>query len=418
VTSLRAQRLPRPAAARVLACGAFLKNSACLIDGDVAWWSPLHGDLSDPAACAALEASLHALLDRASGPLVAVAHDLHPDFHSTRVAQALAQRLGVPAVAVQHHHAHVAVVQAEHGLRDEGLLGLALDGVGLGDDGLAWGGEVLHVAGAHCQRLQHLPLLALPGGDVAAREPWRLAAAVLHRLGRGDQIVPRLAPQVGEPLARGVAQMLARDLNCPRSSSAGRWFDAAAGVLGLSLRQTHEAQAAQALERAATGWLAQHSVDSLPQSMLPEAAAAPSLDLAPLLGELFDEAEHGRGAARFHLALAGGLVQAVTAQARALALQMPPTKPEGTRVALTGGCFYNRLLDRWVADGLNAEGLRVLRPQQAGCGDAGLALGQAWAAALRCTTRAPNFTSTSTPPSTPTSTNGEPAPRRPAELEN
>jgi hydrogenase maturation protein HypF len=401
VTSLRAQRLPRPAAARVLACGAFLKNTACLIDGDVAWWSPLHGDLSDPAACAALEVSLHALLDRATGPLAAVAHDLHPDFHSTHLAHTLAQRQGVPAVAVQHHHAHVAVVQAEHGLFDEPLLGLALDGVGLGDDGLAWGGEVLHVAGAHCQRLQHLPLLALPGGDVAAREPWRLAAAVLHSLGRGDQIVPRLAPHVGEPLARGVAQMLARNLNCPRSSSAGRWFDAAAGVLGLSLRQTHEAQAAQALERAATEWLAQHAAETVPRSILPAPGAAPSLDLARLLGELFDEPDHGRGAARFHLALARGLVQAVVEQACALAAQPAAMEVANTRVALTGGCFYNRLLDRWVTDGLNTAGLNVLRPQQAGCGDAGLALGQAWVAALRCTTP----------------TRGDPAARLTAELE-
>ncbi|MEY4752576.1 MAG: hypothetical protein RJA44_251, partial [Pseudomonadota bacterium] len=107
--------LPRPAPARVLACGAYLKNRACLLDGTRLWWSPLHGDLASPEACIALEASVEALLAQLppGTPLQAVAHDLHPDFHSSRVAQALAARLGVPAIAVQHHHAHLGVVQAE-----------------------------------------------------------------------------------------------------------------------------------------------------------------------------------------------------------------------------------------------------------------------------------------------------------------
>ena len=133
------QVLPRSAGARVLACGAWLKNTACLLDGDRVQWSAQHGDLRDPAACAALEASIEQLVAQAHGPIDAVAHDLHPDFHSTRVALGWAQRLGVPAVAVQHHHAHLAAVQAEHGVV-EPVVGLALDGVGLGTDGTAWGG--------------------------------------------------------------------------------------------------------------------------------------------------------------------------------------------------------------------------------------------------------------------------------------
>ncbi len=366
MTLLHAQELPVRAPARVLACGAFLKNRACLIDGRQVWWSPLHDDLSTPAACSALAASLQALVARASGPIAAVAHDLHPDFHSTLLAVQWAERLQVPALAVQHHHAHMGTVQAEAGLvDDQPLIGLALDGVGLGLDGLAWGGEVLRLQGRRCDRLAHLPLLALPGGDVAAREPWRLAAAVLHELGRGDEIVPRLAPRVGHALARGVQQMLQRDLNCPRSSSAGRWFDAAAGLLGLSTRQAHEAEAAIALEQAATAWLEQG---------LPLAPRDPSLDLLPLFDALCSETDSGRAAAAFQRALAQGLVQAAGECARAAG---------ATQVALGGGCFFNRLLDREVGTGLQAAGLVVLRPQQAGCGDAGLALGQAWVAALQ-----------------------------------
>ncbi len=361
--------LPAPAPARVLACGAFLKNTACLVDDRQVRWSPPHGDLSTPQACGALQASIEALVAGAGGPIAAVAHDLHPDFHSTRLALDWAQRLGVPALAVQHHHAHIGVLQAEQGLAgDHPLIGLALDGVGLGSDGLAWGGEVLCVRGPRCERVAHLPLLPLPGGDVAAREPWRLAAAVLHLLGRADDIGPRLAPQVGDALARGVQQMLARHLNCPRSSSAGRWFDAAAGLLGLSVRQSQEAEAAVALEQAASAWLSSAAGQVLTLD-LDEA----TLDLLPLFERLCDETDPGRGAARFHLTLARGLVQAaVQAAAQAGA----------TQVALGGGCFFNRVLRHELSRGLRAAGLSVLQPGPAGFGDAGLALGQAWVAGL------------------------------------
>ena len=365
MTVLQPQALPQAAPARVLACGAFLKNRALLLDGRTAWWSPLHGDLASPDACMALEASLATLVDRADGPIAAVAHDLHPDFASTRAALGWAQRLGVPALAVQHHHAHLGVVQAEGGLGDDPLIGLALDGFGLGADGQAWGGEVLHVAGARCNRMAHLPRLAQPGGDAAAREPWRGAAAVLHAAGRADDIGPRFAPQVGEPLVRGLRQLLDRDLHAPRSSSAGRWFDAAAALLGLSLRQSHEAEAAMALEAAASRWLASGRRPDLPP---------PSLDLLPLVAALADEPDPGRGAARFHLALGQGLVHAAVDAAAAVG---------ATQVALGGGCFANRLLAAEVTAGLQAAGLTVHAPRAAGCGDAGLALGQAWVAALQ-----------------------------------
>jgi len=364
------QQLPRGAPARVLACGAFLKNRAVLLDGDQAQWTSLHGDLGDAAACAALAEGIDALLAQAGAPVQAVAHDRHPDFHSTRLALALAQRLGVPAIAVQHHHAHVGVVLAEQGLRRP-VIGLALDGVGLGSDGSAWGGELLWVDGGHPERwrrLDHLAPLALPGGDIAAREPWRLAAAVLFAAGRGDQIETRFAPQVGAGAASLLHQMLQRDLNCPRSSAAGRWFDAAAGALGLSLRQTAEAEAAMALEQAAAGWLSTHPAFEFEW---------PALDLQPLVADLFALRDRGgeavaRGAAMFHL----GLASALTRRTIEAALQTDT----GT-VVLAGGCLANRILRARLRDGLARAGLQVLEAGTAGCGDAGLALGQAWIAA-------------------------------------
>lgn len=363
-------RLPRAAPARVLACGAFLKNRACLIDGDQAHWSALHGDLGEAASRDALAQALDTLRARATGPLHAVAHDLHPDFHSTHLAIALAQRLGVPAIGVQHHHAHIGVLLAEQPV-DGPVIGLALDGMGLGSDGGAWGGEVLWVGGSaqaqQWRRLDHLAPLALPGGDAAAREPWRLAAAVLFALGRGNEIESRFSPHVGTATARLLHVMLQRDLNCPPSSSAGRWFDAAAGALGLSIRQSCEAEAAIALEQLAGDWLAAHPDFEFDWS---------SLDLHPIVAELFDLQTQGnaarrRGAAQFHLALAGGLAQRAIDAAAA----------HGTRqVVLAGGCLVNRVLGQRLRANLKCAGLTVLEPQAAGCGDAGLALGQAWIA--------------------------------------
>jgi hydrogenase maturation protein HypF len=303
---MKIQRLPHAAPARVLAFGAWLKNTACLLDGDTVHWSPLHGDLGTVEACEWLEASARALMKIAGGRIDAVAHDLHPDFESTHLALALAERLGVPAVAVQHHHAHIGLVQAEQGMAaDQRVVGLALDGVGLGSDGTAWGGEMLEVAGAHFRRLGHLTPLALPGGDVAAREPWRMAAAALYALGLDQEIAPRLAGDVGEPLAKGVRDMLRRGLNCPRTTSAGRWFDAVAGLCGLSVRQAVEAEAAIALERAA----AQALADGEGRSLDAENGAR-GLELRPLLTRCLVDADAGRtgrAAARFHLGLAAGL---------------------------------------------------------------------------------------------------------------
>ncbi|PUB37421.1 hydrogenase maturation protein HypF [Pseudomonas sp. GV105] len=353
----------------VLACGAWLKNTACLLQGDQVLWSPLHGDLGDPQSCLDLAASLDVLLACAEVTPQAIAHDLHPDFYSSQLAVTLAEKLNVPAVAVQHHHAHIAALMAEHGL-DGPVLGLALDGVGLGSDGAAWGGELLWVASDAWRRLGYLLPLPLPGGDVAAREPWRLAAAALHLLGRDDEILRRLGPLVGEQSANTVAQMLARNLNCPPSSGAGRWFDAAAGILGISVRQQFEAEAAIALERLAAEYLATHAEPAI--DGLWHLRADGVLDLLPLLTRLFELADSARsaeGAALFHLTLAAALADWVEHQSTTLP------------VLLGGGCFANRLLSARLTQRLSARGLAVFSAQAVSCGDAGLALGQAWVAA-------------------------------------
>jgi hydrogenase maturation protein HypF len=277
----------------------------------------------------------------------------------------------VPSIAVQHHHAHVAAVIAEHGVR-EPVVGLALDGVGLGTDGQAWGGELLWVAPHDWQRLGHLAPLHLPGGDVAAREPWRMAAAALHALGRSADIETTLGPSAGPAAASLVRRMLERGLNSPLTTSTGRWFDAAAAALGLSVRQSHEAEAAIALERLATDWQTAHGAAPVTHGI--DTYALPQLDIRPLLARLLDAPGDQTGAAAlwFHLALADALAEWA---AHAAAQNNVQT------ICLGGGCFFNQLLKSRVVERLQALGLRVLWPQQNSCGDAGLALGQAWVAA-------------------------------------
>ncbi len=345
----------------VLACGAWLKNTVCVTRGNLAHVSQPIGDLDSAEACLELErtvARLCAELDVQPG---IVAHDLHPDFFSSRFAQDYAERHGIPAIPVQHHHAHVAALCAEHRI-DEPMLGLALDGVGLGSDGMPWGGELLRVEGADFRRLGHLASLAMPGGDRAAREPWRMAAAVLSRQGQGEAIALRFPAQ---PAAATVATMLQRGLNCPATSSMGRLFDAAAGLLGVCEVQDFEAQAAIRLQQLAE----EHGqVSPLSQGY---AIDDGELDFAPLLLVLSDCRDADYGAALFHATLAAGLADWVQ---RAAAGQ------DIAQVAFGGGCFHNAVLSQTLSDRLEAEGLKVLAARRMPPNDSAIALGQAWVA--------------------------------------
>jgi hydrogenase maturation protein HypF len=301
------------------------------------------------------------LLDVLDVEPAVVAHDLHPDFYSTRMAVRFAAERGLPAIGVQHHHAHIAAVVAEHRLQSP-VLGIALDGVGLGDDGGVWGGELLRVDGARSQRIGHLRELPLPGGDRAAREPWRLAAGVLHLLGRAEEIVQRF----NEPAAPTVRQMLQQGLNAPPTSSMGRWFDAAAGLLGVRSRQSYEGQAPMLLE----GLASRHgAVEPLADGWTIDAEGR--LDLLPLAAALLEISGPARGAALFHATLVEALADWVLRACREQRL--------GTAV-FGGGCFMNEILSRGLRARLVTAGLTVFEAVQAPANDGGLALGQAWVA--------------------------------------
>ncbi|MDP1636232.1 MAG: carbamoyltransferase HypF [Gallionellaceae bacterium] len=350
----------------VLACGAWLKNTVCVTRGNEAHVSQLIGDLDSAEARQMLDATVARLCNELDVQPEIVAHDLHPDFYSTQFAQTYAAQRDLPVVAVQHHHAHIAAICAEHHI-DDAVLGLALDGVGLGTDNAPWGGELLRVAGAEFERDGCLVPLPMPGGDRAAREPWRMAAALLFRLGRGEEIVQRFQNQPG---AQTVATMLQRNLNCPPTSSMGRLFDAAAGLLGVNEVQAFEAQAAILLQEAAE----RHGqVAPLENGFMINENG--ELDFSPLLAVLADCPKEnngaGHGAALFHATLASGLAEWVERSAH---------RHNIATVALGGGCFYNVILLRDLSARLAAQGLRVLTAQQMQPNDSAISLGQAWVA--------------------------------------
>jgi hydrogenase maturation protein HypF len=353
----------------VLAVGGFLKNTVCLTRDDEAFVSQHIGDLDNAPSCAMLEETVERLMDLLEIEPAIVAHDLHPDFFSTRYAAGFAAARGLPAVAVQHHHAHIAAVAAEHGIEGP-LLGLALDGVGLGEHdgrpGGIWGGELLRVDGTSFDRVGHLREIALPGGDKAAREPWRMAAAALHLLGRDAEIAGRFGQQRANP----IRMMLEVGAHCPPTSSCGRWFDAAAGLLGVRELAAFEGQAAMLLEGLAE---AHGPVAPLPGGCTIDAAGV--LDPSPLLARLADEADAaanaGWGAALFHATLAQALAQWALRASGASGIR---------RVALGGGCFLNRILSAAVRRELESAGIEVLEARQVPPNDGGLSLGQAWIA--------------------------------------
>jgi len=359
----RAIRLPA-AGPSVLAFGAHLKNTVCVTRGGEAFVSQHVGDLDNAATCDMLDETVGRLLRLLDVEPEAVAHDLHPDYRATQAALAFAQERGLPTFAVQHHHAHIAAVAAERG-RDEPLLGLALDGVGFGADGGIWGGELLRVDGMRCERLGHLRELPLPGGDRAAREPWRMAAALLHALGRGDEIERRFPG----PAAGAVREMLARGIQSPPTSSCGRWFDAVAGLLGVKPVAAFEGQAAMLLEG-----LAERAPDAAPDPDGYAIGGDGTLDLLRGIPALLAEPDAAMAAARFHATLAAGLAEWLRRASEATGVRA---------VALGGGCFMNRILSHRLEQALATSGIEVLQAGAVPPNDGGLSLGQAWVACRR-----------------------------------
>ncbi|HVH00124.1 MAG TPA: carbamoyltransferase HypF [Miltoncostaeaceae bacterium] len=351
--------LPVAAERPLLACGAELKSTFCLARGRRAWVSHHIGDLGNWETLLSFrEGVAHFERLFAVEPEVVV-HDLHPDYLSTRYAL---EREGVETVAVPHHHAHLAACLAEHGWR--GLaVGAIYDGAGLGPDGTVWGGEILAGDLAGSRRAAHLRTVRLPGGDAAAREPWRMACAWLQEAAGADPGPPAALAGRVDPATWDAVARLARSERSPVTSSAGRLFDAVAAICGLRAHAGYEGQAAIALEAAC---------DPAERGEYPIEGLDPRAAVLAAAADVAAGRPAGAVAARFHNALATATAEALVAAAGAA----------GAEVAvLSGGVFQNRRLLEGVTARLGRAGLRPLVPALLPPNDGGVAYGQAAAAA-------------------------------------
>ncbi|QOZ83367.1 MULTISPECIES: carbamoyltransferase HypF [Chromobacterium] len=344
----------------VLALGAYMKATATVLRGKDAFVSQYIGALNHPLTCEALQQAADHLLDLTGVAPQAVACDLETGTYSSMLAEHLSKQWEVPLIRVQHHHAHLGAVLAEHGVA-EPALGLALDGYGLGHNNGAWGGEMMLVDGDSCERIGHISPLPLPGVGRSRLPPWKLAVALWQTLELGP-LPPRLAAQPG---AQQLEKQLSIRRDCQDSTSLGRWFGAVAGLTRQCGVETFESEAAQRLEAQAEpaeplagGWRTQANL----------------LDLTPLARHLCQLDDDRAIASLWHATLAAALADWAIKAARTT----------GTRiVALAGGCCGNRQLMAQLLPRLEQAGLRPLTAEQLPPNDGGLSLGQAWVARQR-----------------------------------
>ena len=364
--------LPGGTPVPLLACGAELKNTFCLAKGQRAWVGHHVGDLENYETLRSFVEGIEAFQRLFAVEPRVVAHDLHPEYLSTKFAM---EREGVELVGVQHHHAHLAACLAEHGELGRAV-GAIFDGTGFGTDGTVWGGEFLYGDIADFRRVGMLMPVRLPGGARAIREPWRMAAAWLATaLGGEPEIPPGLRGLVEKSSWRQVQALARAGINSPITTSMGRLFDAVAALCGLRATVNYEGQAAIELEAVCDpAERGRYPID------LERSGEAVVLDPRETVSAVAAEVRAGIPvgviASRFHNTVARGTVQACQLLASAAATEL---------VVLSGGVFQNRRLLQTAAAGLDAAGLRVLTPERLPCNDGGIAYGQAVVAARRMT---------------------------------
>lgn len=360
--------LPLDEAPPLLACGAELKSAFCVAKGGRAWVSHHIGDLKNFETLSSFKEGIEhfqSLFAVEPGLLV---HDMHPSYLSSAYALERAEQEGLETLAVQHHHAHLAAVLAEHG--EEGpAVGVIYDGTGYGTDETIWGGELLSGDARGYERSGHLHPVRMPGGDRAVRQPWRMACAwMLEALGPEPPLPPGIAALGVEPgdWAK-IGELASSGLASPVTSSAGRLFDAVGAICGIRAEVNYEGQAAIELEAAA---------DPAEPGAYPLPFADGVLDARETIRAVLADLGAGAGvptvAARFHNAVAKASAAAAAELAAAAGLDA---------VVLSGGVFQNRLLLERTAAAAAGHGLRVLTPRRLPPNDGGVSYGQAAVAA-------------------------------------
>ena len=342
-----------------LAVGGDLKNTFCLAEGRLAWMSGHIGDMDDLATLTAFGRAVDHLGRLTGVQPLHLAADRHPAYRSRSWAR---EHAGTrPVTEVQHHHAHIASTMADQGVPDgTTVLGVAFDGTGYGDDGAAWGGEILHADYRDFTRLAHLAYVPLPGGDAGVRNPCRMALSHLTSAGLDwDEGLPCVQACSDEEVGL-LRRQLETGLRCVPTSSMGRLFDAVASMAGICHRAGYDAQAAMELEARAR-----------PVGRVDGYRFGPGLDPAPVVAAVADDVLAGSDAALVAARFQASVVDSVVTELLRL------REETGTAtVTLSGGVFLNAFLLEACAADLDEAGFRVLRHRRVPASDAGLALGQ------------------------------------------
>ncbi len=370
--------LPMNAPEPALGCGAELKSTFCVARRDRAWVSHHIGDLKNYETLSAFSEGIEHFQRLFAVEPAVIAHDLHPDYLSTRYAL---QREGPEHVGVQHHHAHLAACLAEHGETGTAV-GAIYDGTGFGPDSTVWGGEILVGGLADFERRGMLAPVRLPGGDAAIREPWRMACAWLAEAWAEERpaIPPPLRGHVGQPEWDAVCGLLASGVNSPLTSSVGRLFDAVAALCGIRAAVNYEGQAAAELE----GISDPAEAGSYPLEVIDSTSGPAILDARETVRAIGSDLDRGAAPSavggRFHRALAEGTAAACEREGQRAGTDL---------VVLSGGVFQNRLLLERTAAILSDRGLHVRVPMRLPPNDGGIAYGQVAVAAARARSQAP-----------------------------
>ncbi|MFO7912598.1 MAG: carbamoyltransferase HypF, partial [Desulfotignum sp.] len=382
----------------VLGCGAGLKNTICLTRGNQAFLSQHIGDMENLKTSEFYARTIDHFAKILDITPLAVAHDLHPGYMSTVFAEQYAAgntleirgktvanrdipAFGVgtgnriPLVGVQHHHAHAVSCMAENHL-DEPVIAITLDGTGYGTDGRIWGGEILAATCETFQRKAHLTYVPMPGGDAAVLEPWRMAAAVLYTaMGKTflDLDIPYIRQMDREKLAF-VCQMMEKQINCPKTSSCGRLFDAAASLLCIRHTISHESQAAMELEAKALENTGSKSADpyafGLDRAMPGTDGPAYTIDMMPcvrdMVADITEQVPTPVISRRFHQTIVAAFAEAAQKTACAEGLD---------KVVLSGGVFHNDIILTKMIQALEEKDLAVFTHSLVPTGDGGISLG-------------------------------------------
>ena len=355
----------------ILACGAEMKNSFCIVRNGEAYLSQHIGELTGAENYDFYRESINHLRAVLEVAPEQTACDRHPDYLSSRYALGRS----TSCREIQHHHAHIGAVMAEQGL-DGPVLGVVLDGAGYGDDGTVPGGEVYQADRSGFVRLARLSHLPLPGGDRAAEQPWRMALALLYQGIGPDALAEALQPPglltIAPEKKHLIGQMMAKGLNCPQTSSCGRLFDAVSALLGFCLVSDYEGQAAMLLEQQATVAADRKDIRAYPL-VFAEQDGVRLIDSAPLGSLICRDLAAGVAkpviALRFHLWLVASLCEVLTVLRQQTGI---------TEAVLAGGCMQNTLLFETLAERLRTSGFSVHAGALAPMNDGGIALGQAF----------------------------------------